>query len=114
MARARSVSLFSVSCIRAVTMNPRFARSFMSVVMATAQPRPIGPSRMSSGMPDIGQEDLVELAVAGDLTDRANLDARRVHVEQEVRHALVLVAGGSDRASRMQKSAICAYDDQTF
>ena len=37
------------------------------------------------GDPHVGQEDLVELGLAGDLAQRPDLDARVVHVEDEVR-----------------------------
>ena len=36
---------------------------------------------------DAAQEDLVELRVAGDLRERPHLDARRVHVDDQVREA---------------------------
>src|SRR5207302_11450529 len=39
---------------------------------------------------DVGEEDLGELGAAGDLLQRAYLDALRAHVEDEVRDALVL------------------------
>ena len=42
------------------------------------------------GDPDVGEVHLVELGLAGDLVQRPHLDARRVHVDHEVGHALVL------------------------
>ena len=42
------------------------------------------------GDADVGQVDLVELRLAGDLAQRPDLDARRVHVDGEVGQALVL------------------------
>ena len=38
---------------------------------------------------DVGEEDLVELRLAGDLAQRPHLDAGRVHVDDEVGQALV-------------------------
>ncbi len=38
---------------------------------------------------DVAKEDLVELRLAGDLAQRAHLDAGRMHVDDEVREALV-------------------------
>ncbi len=43
---------------------------------------------------DVGEEHLVELRAAGHLPQRANLDARQRHVEQEERDALVLRSVG--------------------
>ena len=54
------------------------------------------------GHPHLGQVDLVELGLAGHLAQRPHLDARRVHVEGEVGHALVLgrlgVGAGDEHA----------------
>jgi len=41
---------------------------------------------------DVGEEDLVELRLAGDLAQRPDLDAGTLHVDDEVREALVLIA----------------------
>ena len=38
---------------------------------------------------DVGEEDLVELGVAGDLDERPHLDAGRVHVDDHVGQVLV-------------------------
>ena len=42
------------------------------------------------GQLDVGEEDLVELGLAGHLLERADLDAGQVHRAQEERDALVL------------------------
>ena len=68
---------------------------------------------------DLGQEDLVELGLTGDLAQRPDLDARRGHVAQEVRHALVLGhvrvgAGDEDRPARLVRHRgpdLLAVDD---
>ena len=70
--------------------DPMADRSFISVVRATRQPSPTAPMRFSSGTRGVGHVDLVELGLARDLTEGSHLDARRVHVEGEVGHALVL------------------------
>ena len=44
--------------------------------------------------PHLVEEDLVEVRVAGDLTQRADVDAGRVHVDDERRDAVVLRRGG--------------------
>ena len=41
------------------------------------------------GHPNVGEEDLVELGLARDLAQRADLHARRVHVDDEVRQPRV-------------------------
>ena len=38
----------------------------------------------------VGEEDLVELGLVGDLAQRPDLDARRAHVDDEVGDALLL------------------------
>ena len=54
------------------------------------------------GHPDVGEEDLVEAGPAGHLAQRADLDARRPHVDDEAGEALVLgqvgVGAGDDLA----------------
>ena len=42
------------------------------------------------GHPHVGEEDLVELGLPGDLEERSHLDAERLHVDEERRHPLVL------------------------
>ena len=44
--------------------------------------------------PDVGEEDLVELRVAGDLPQRTYLDARGVHVDEQVGQPAVLLGLG--------------------
>jgi len=41
---------------------------------------------------DVGEEDLVELRLAGDLAQRPDLDTGTLHVDDEIREALVLLA----------------------
>ena len=61
-----------------------------------------GVEALRVGDADVGEEHLVELGVAGDLAQGAHLDARRVHVDDEVRHAPVLghvgVGAGQEHA----------------
>ena len=60
-------------------------RSFISVVMRHAPAFALGPdAACESGMRTSCEEHLVELGVAGDLHERAHLDAGRVHVDDEV------------------------------
>ena len=60
------------------------------------------PTTWSAARAGAGEEHLVELAVAGDLHDRADLDAGLVHRHEQVRDALVLrrvpVGAGEDEA----------------
>src|SRR5207249_2547826 len=42
---------------------------------------------------DVGEEDLVELRLTGDLTQRSDLDAGALHVDDEICEAFVLLAG---------------------
>ena len=42
------------------------------------------------GDPHVSEEDLVELGFTGDLVQGTNVDALGLHVQQEVRQALVL------------------------
>ena len=65
-------------------------RSLASVVFATRQPSCSGPMRLLDRHLDVVEEDLVELALPGDLAQRADLDARRVHRDREHRDALVV------------------------
>ena len=65
-------------------------RSCASVVFATAQPWCSAADEVVVGHEHLVEEDLVELGVAGDLHERADLDARRLHVDDEVRDAPVL------------------------
>ncbi len=58
--------------------------------MATAQPPLTSPTTFSFGHAGVREEHLVELRLAGDHLDRADLDARLVHRAQQERDALVL------------------------
>ena len=57
---------------------------------------------------DVGEEDLVELGVAGDLHERPHLDAGRVHVDDHVRQVLVARRVGTARGRRGCRSRRCA------
>ena len=65
-------------------------RSCASVVLATAQPWFELADEVVVGHEHVVEEHLVELGLAGDLDERPDLDARRVHVDDEVRDAAVL------------------------
>ena len=56
------------------------------------QPPCNGPTRLARRHADVGEEDLVEVAevLVAELGERSGLDARRLHVDQERRDALVL------------------------
>jgi hypothetical protein len=91
---------------RAPPLPPPIAvRSFISVVSETRQPSPTG-RRASRRDADVGEVDLVELGLAGDLAQRPHLDAGRVHVDHEGGHALVLhglgVGAGDEHAPARQ------------
>ena len=60
--------------------------------MATIHPSPSPPSRLSSGMHRVVEEDLVEHLLAGHVPDGPGLDARGLHVDDEGGDALVLGA----------------------
>ncbi len=49
----------------------------------------LGADPVGVGNPRIGHVDLVELCLTGDLPQRTHFDTLAVHVEREVRHALV-------------------------
>ncbi len=53
---------------------------------------------------DTGEEDLVELGLARDLAQRANLDAGRAHVDDQAREALMPLGGGI--ASRDEQAPV--------
>ena len=84
---------------------PSPARSNISVVLATAQPLFLPPIIASSPHAGVGEEDLVEHRATGHLPQRADVDARLVHVDREVGDALVLGHVGSVRAISMPMSA---------
>ena len=75
---------------RAGTPPPMATRSFINVVVATRAARAHGVEALLVGDADVGEEDLVELGVAGDLAQGPDLDPGRVHVHDEVGHAPVL------------------------
>ena len=62
---------------------PIDTRSFMRVVVATCQPLPTGPSCALGREAGFGQVHLVEFGIARHLTQRTNLDAGRLHVDEE-------------------------------
>ena len=64
---------------------PRPARSYISVVLATAQPLLRPPMSALVGDAGVGEEDLVEHGVAGHLPQRPDLDAGLVHVDARSR-----------------------------
>ena len=78
----------------AVSAKPSVPRSCRSVVIATCQPRADLADDVLDGHLHVGEEDLVELGLAGDLAERAHLDARRVHVDEQVAEAGVALAVG--------------------
>ena len=53
------------------------------------------------GQLDVGEEDLVELGLAGHLPQRPHLDAGQVHVDRKNEMPLCFGASGSVRAMRM-------------
>ena len=54
------------------------------------QPSLSAPTRFSAGTSDVGEEHLGEVGGAAQVPQRAHLDARRVHVDDEQADALVL------------------------
>src|SRR5213593_990038 len=68
--------------VRAALEAERGLRDLPPLVQATDEIAPIGAG--------VGHEDLGEERGAGDLPERADLDARLAHVEEEARDALVL------------------------
>ena len=75
----------------------------------------LGPDAHRVGDAHVVEEHLVELGVAGDLHERPHLDARRVHVDDEVREPAVLRARrGSVRASNIPHRDRCASVVHTF
>ena len=65
-------------------------RSLASVVTAAVQPAADLADHVVGGDADVVEEHLVEVGVAGHLAERADVDARRSHVDDEVGDALVL------------------------
>ena len=99
---------------------PSVPRSCSSVVIATCQPPPTSPSTFSTGHLDAGEEDLVELRLAGDLAQRPHLDAGRLHVDDQVREPGVAlrgrIAAGDEDAPvgdvRVRRPHLLAVDDE--
>ena len=69
-------------------------RSKASVPIATFQPSPGAPTMFSAARARAVEEHLEELGVAGDLQDRADLDAGLLHRHQQVREPLVALRRG--------------------
>ena len=90
--RSRARSLTSSSAMRTPggRRRPRPARSFISVVMATAQPLPRAADDVLVGNARLLDEELVELRLIRDLVQRADLHLVLLHVHDEVGQALVL------------------------
>ena len=66
-------------------------RSAPSVSWATCQPGVLGSDEVrDAGITHVVEEHLAEVRLAGRLADRPDVDARRAHVEQEVRDAVAL------------------------
>ena len=80
-----------------------------------ASPSPTSPTTRSALGARVVEEHLVELAAAGDLHDRAHLDARLVHRHEQEREALVpRPTPGSVRATTKHQCDTCASDVHTF
>ena len=90
-------------------------RSKPSVPIATCQPVARLADDDVGARAGAGEEDLVELRGAGDLDDRADLDAGLVHRHEQVREALVPLRAAA-RCGRRTKhqSATWASDVHTF
>ena len=85
---------------------PIDARSFISVVRATVQPWLTSPRRWSSGTRTLVEEHLVERRAAGHLAQRPDLDAGRLHVDDEAGEALVLGQVGVGAADDLADVAV--------
>ena len=84
--------------------SPTMPRSNPSVVMATFQPLFTPADDVVLRAADVGEEDLVELGGAVDLLDRADLDARLLHGDEEVGDAGVL--GGVGVGAGQQEDVV--------
>ena len=69
-------------------------RSLDSVVRAMRHPSPRWPDHRVVGYEDVGQEHFVEHGGTGELAQRSDVDALRVHVHNEVGDAGVLRRAG--------------------
>ena len=87
---------------------PMLTRSLISVALATFQPSPTCAEPVRVGDPHVGQEHLVELGLAGDLAQRPDLDARGVHVDDEVGQARVLGHVGVGAGDQQGPAGPCA------
>ena len=72
-----------------MSAKPSVPRSWRSVVIATCPAVALVAEPVLDRHLDVGEEDLVELRLAGDLAERAHLDAGRVHVDDQVREVPV-------------------------
>ena len=90
-------------------------RSFISVPVATFQPAPTAADPVRVRDAHVGEEDLVELGLAGDLAQRPHVDPGRVSCRgrNSVRPRC-FGTSGSVRATRMPQCASCASDVHTF
>ena len=94
---------------------PSMSRSWRSVVFAIFQPSPRLPDQVRERHAHVREEHLVELGVPGHGAQRPHLDARRVHRDQHVRDARVLLRVGLGAHERRTSSApTCAVLVQIF
>ena len=77
------------TCSRQMNDAPR---SLASVVLATRQPLVLRTDEILDRHLDVVEEDLVELVLAGQLAERAHVDAVGVHRDREHRDALCAAA----------------------
>ena len=85
---------------------PIDARSFISVVSATVQPWFTSPRRWSSGTRTSVKNTSLNDGAAGHLAQRPDLDAGRVHVDDEAGEALVLGQVGVGAADDLADVAV--------
>ena len=80
----------STSCIDAsISLTKAVPRSKLKVTMATRQPSFSSPTRLATGT-RTSSKNLAELLGAGDAAQRADVDAGRVHGQDQPADALVL------------------------
>ena len=85
---------------------PIEARSFISVVSATAQPPLTSPRRWSSGTRTSLKKTSLNDGAAGHLAQRPHLDAGRLHVDDEAGEAAVLRLVGIGAADDLADVAV--------